>query len=111
MKDVEGTVEFLSLLGPVASRLGDHGRSIFEVQYNGLSFGSWSLTAGTRKHRVHLQWDGKEQLLSISTAHFGDSQSRPKWNALSPRPLSAGSSQERFALVEALILEHSGAAA
>jgi hypothetical protein len=111
MKDVEGTVQFLTLLSAMAARLSDRGRSIFDVQYDGLSFGSWTLTGGTRKHRVRLQWDGKEGVLSVGTAVFADSRSRPRWNAFADRSPDVLSTQEILTLAENLILEHSAAGA
>jgi hypothetical protein len=107
MEDVEGTVQFLALLSATAVRLSAQGRAVFDIQYNGLSFGNWVMTAGSRKRRVRLTWDGKEHQLAISTAAFADSQSRPQWTAVEMRSLPSADTGELLGLAEELILQHS----
>ena len=81
--DVAGTADFLAEAAALAARLRGH-RSLFEVRYDGLSFGSWTLVGGTPKRRVRVVWDGREGELSAEAATLGNAQDWPQW-----RPVAA----------------------
>ena len=106
-----GTAAFLTEAAGLAERLLARGRSIFDVRYDGLAFGSWVLTAGTPKRRVRVTWDGREATLRVEAAEFGDPQSRPAWRAVSDHPVADRSPDALLRLTEAAILAHSGAPA
>ena len=111
MTDVTGTAAFLSAASGLVDRLAIKGRSVFDLQYDGLSFGSWVLTAGTAKLRVRVTWDGKEGSLLAEAAAFNDSRSRPEWKSVARHAAPREPLAQVFAAAEEIILVESGAAA
>jgi hypothetical protein len=109
--DVTGTVEFLAEAAGMAARLRERGRSVFEIQYSGLSFGSWSLAAGTPKHRVQVVWDGREGELRARAAVFSDSQSRPAWDEIARERPEDRAAAALLRATEQIVLTASGAPA
>ena len=109
--DVTGSPEYLAEAAALAARLHERGRSVFELHYSGLSFGSWTLLAGTPKRRVLVSWDGKERELSVQAAAFSDSQSRPAWTTVSRQRVEGFSPAAVLGLAEEQILVESGAPA
>lgn len=107
--DVTSSAAFLAEAAGLAARLLEQGRSVFDVRYDGLGFGSWVLTAGTRKRRVCVTWDGRESTLRFQGAEFSDSQSRPTWRVLSDAPVLNPSPHAVLRAAEAVILAQSGA--
>lgn len=81
---------FLEELATLANRLLEHDLAIYEVSYNYLAFGSWTLVAGSRHRRLRFEYDGKEDQLDVSESTFSDSQSQPQWETLPPQTLEPG---------------------
>ena len=99
---------FLEALANLAKSLLGHDLAIYEVSYHYWAFGSWTLVAGTPHRRLLFQFDGKEDYLDVSQSTFGDSQSRPKWEALRQQKLEPGAGvnvPRLFSLVENMVLE------
>jgi hypothetical protein len=110
-RDVTGSAEFLGEAAALASRLRERGRSMFDVRYDGLAFGSWVVTAGTPQRRVVVTWDGRDGRLSAEAAGFADSQSRPSWRNVSEQQPADRSPAALLRLAEQIILAESGAPA
>ena len=109
--DTTGSIEFLAEVSALAGRLHGHNRELFELHYFGLSFGSWTLIAGTRKSRVRLAWDGREGELSAETALFANSRTTPSWSLISQQRVGATSFGALLATAEQIILVESGSPA
>jgi hypothetical protein len=105
--DITSSTEFLAEAAATAARLLQRGRSVFDVRYDGLAFGSWTLTAGRPKQRVEVSWDGREGLFTCRTATFGDSQSRPAWRTLSEVRPEDRSPRFLLNLAEQIIIDES----
>jgi len=88
--------ELLEELAPLSVELQEHS-------YHYLSFGSWVIVAGRRKHRYRFVWDGKESYLSVSHSTFSDSQSVAQWKEL-PEHCGPVSSSEAFGKVHAVLV-------
>ena len=106
--DVTGSTEFLTEAAALAGRLQSHGRSVFEIHYFGLSFGNWTLTAGTAKRRVLVSWDGREAELTAETGVFADSQSRAVWREVLRERIEGASPVAALRHVETIIVAASG---
>lgn len=106
--DVTGSATFLAEAASVAQRLLERGRSIFDVCYDGLAFGSWVLTAGTPKRQVRVTWDAREGTLRVEVGEFGDSRSPPAWRTVSDDLAADRSAGALLRLAEETILAQSG---
>ena len=110
-RDVTNTAEFLAEAASLAARLLERGRSIFDIQYDGLAFGNWRLTAGTPKRRVAVTWDGREGILAAKRARFADWRSRPVWQLAAGSQAEGRSPAVLLRLAEQIILAESDAPA
>jgi len=106
LNDAEATLEHYVALAALASRLEERQRAVYEHHYSYLGFGSWSLEAGTRRHRIRFIYDGREQRLSAEAATFGDSRSVPSWERVAEHPLGGADAAGAFELVEQLVITH-----
>jgi hypothetical protein len=107
--DVTGSAHFLAEAASLASRLLERGRSVFDVRYDGLAFGSWAVTAGTPERRVVVTWDGREGELTAEAAEFSDPPSRPVWRPVVRERLEDRSAGALLRRAERIILTESGA--
>jgi hypothetical protein len=104
----EYSAGFLQALGGLAGRLEGHDIAVYDVAYSYLSFGSWSLVAGSRHRRLKFDFDGKENHLSVAESDFSDSQSRADWQTLPAPAIEAGigvNFSKLFELVEAIAVK------
>ena len=107
-EDVTGSAAFLAEAASLASRLLERGRSVLDLRYDGLAFGSWVVTAGTPKRRVLVTWDGREGELIVQAAEFSDSRARPAWRTVAEQRVQDHSPAVLLRLAEEIILAESG---
>ena len=111
VRDATGATEFLTEAAALAHRLLQHGRSIFAVQYDGVAFGSWTVSAGTPKRRVVVTWAGRDGRLSARAASFSDSRTQPQWSSVLEQTLDHRTPGALLRLAERVILSESDAPA
>jgi hypothetical protein len=75
MNDAESSASFIAALARFSQSLAESGTAIYEIAYDLLAFGSWTMELGTRHHRSLLRWDGKESRMSLSQWDVADSRS------------------------------------
>ena len=109
--DIGGAIEYLAAASALAARLAEHRRTLFELQFFGLSFGSWTMVAGTAKRRVRLTWDGREGELTADVAQFADSRDQPAWQPVAQHRVPDRAPEALWQLAEHLVLTQSGAPA
>ena len=56
----------------LAKFLAARRATIHEHRYDYQCFGSWTIVAGSYRHRLQFVWDGKERLLTINEAFFSE---------------------------------------
>ena len=99
---------FFSAIAKLSGRLEAHDIAVYDFTYSYLSFGSWTLVAGSRHRRLRVQFDGKEDHIEIAESTFSDSQSQSEWRMLPPPTLNVGAGvnpSELFDLVEGVVVE------
>ena len=79
---------FSRWLAHLCGVLAKRNRSIYEIGYDLLAFGSWVIVVGTRHRRLRLTWDGKEHYLSIEVASFPSSGTVAVWVDIDDTTLS-----------------------
>ena len=85
----EASIQHLGLVSDFAAQLAKHGIAVYRHTYDNLSFGSWEIIAGTRRHRVRLTWDGKESYLEAASCEVGDSESISVWKRFDSKTLES----------------------
>lgn len=86
-EDAESGLRFLDALNNFAERIKDIGLALYEVEFDSLCFGSFSVVFGKRKKRFKATWDGREFFLDLFQADVPDSRIPVDWKHASNRRL------------------------
>jgi hypothetical protein len=79
--DKVSSVDHFQQVFSLARQLSDIGVAIYEHHWDSLTFGSWTIVAGSRHRRFEFSWDGREFSVSVSQCEFSDSRSHQCWSA------------------------------
>lgn len=109
MSDAAAASAFPVALAAFSSRIGSSGFAIYGIAYDFLHFGSWKIEVGHRHHRLLIQWEGKESLLTLSTSEPADSRSPQDWRTLKELLVSGEITEQRvFDLAADYVFEYAG---
>jgi len=111
MSDVKESQASVAGLAGLAAALAAADIAVYGIAFDFLSFGSWTIEAGRRHHRLLLQWDGRERTLSVSTAAASDAQSQKHWKQVAERQVDSqgASSEQHFVIARELAVLHGAA--
>lgn len=73
------SLQFLTAVAALATRLAVDDVTIYSLSYQQLGFGGWELEAGRRRMRVRVKWDGKDKHLRVSTAEVESGSTARDW--------------------------------
>jgi hypothetical protein len=79
MSDDPGSVAHFESLLRVLKQLEPHKIKLYEHQYHPQAFGSFVVALGNPHERVTFSWDGRECILTISTAKFPNRNANAPW--------------------------------
>ena len=111
MSDVIESQASVAGLNRLVASLANADIAVFGIAYDFLHFGSWTVEAGRRHHRILLQWDGREGILSVSTAAVSDARAQKQWRQVAERRIEAqaASGEQHFAIANDLAVLHAAA--
>jgi hypothetical protein len=111
MSDVSESQASVAGLNRLVASLASADIAVFGIAYDFLHFGSWTVEAGRRHHRVLLQWDGRESTLSVSTASVSDARAQKQWKQVAERRIEvqAAPNEQHFAIASELAVLHAAA--
>ena len=79
MPEAPESLEFLTAVAALATRLAVDAVIVYSLTYHSLSFGSWELEAGRRKTRIRVTWEGKDRHLTVATAQLLSGSTARDW--------------------------------
>ena len=94
------SVEHFQQVFALAQQLSGLGVAIYEHHWDFLTFGSWTIVAGSRHRRFEFCWDGREFSISVSQCEFSDSRSHQHWSAPKTQILPSDDPSAPFQYVE-----------
>ena len=94
--DIQSSLKFVSALSEFSKQVGHKEMALYDIEFNSLCFGSFSIIFGKRKSRFKATWDGKEFFLDLFQSNFSDSRSSNDWNHLENKRINPASYQIIF---------------
>lgn len=82
MNDSEESMKHFMMMHFLASDLAKKCIAVYEHEFAMLTFGSFTVIAGTRHKRWRFIWDGKDGVMTVSFVAVSDSRSAPEWRTL-----------------------------
>jgi hypothetical protein len=111
MSDVSESKASVAGLARLAADLAASDIAVYGIAYDFMHFGSWTIEAGRRHHRLLLRWDGRERTLSVSTASVPDARAQKHWKQVAERQVESQgvSNEQHFAIASELAVLHAAA--
>jgi hypothetical protein len=111
MSDVSESQASVACLNRLVATLAKADIAVFSIAYDFLHFGSWTVEAGRRHHRILLQWHGRESTLSVSTTSISDARAQKQWKLVAEQRIEAQPlpSERHFAIASELAVLHAAA--
>ena len=110
MNEPTESLNFLTSVAALATRLAVDDVTIYSLTYQHLGFGGWELEAGRRRMRVRVRWDGKDKHLRVSTAQVESGSTARQWQLVEEHDLRKRRVDlaQLIGSVEAAVKAHAG---